>query len=237
MTWAGLFANNHYYDGIEAPPVAYDASMTWLFGSQRTAFVDPAHSIVTGEDSGNLHAWAADLGLRYRLPTARFPLQLGAAYTYSSGGRAGDVSDQFGQTGLQSNYSTFTGTRALITRFTDAYRAELGNLRVGTAFASVNLGDWDTSVIYNQFHRIHGDAPVVADNLLVEPNTISRDLGKGYDFVLTRYLGGKTEQQSWLVADEHQSSLRLRGSVFDPGAAYANADSEYRVTLELTLWY
>ena len=237
MTWAGFFADNHYYDGLDAPPIAYDASMTWLFGSQRTALVDPANSIVTGEDSGNLHAWAADVGLRYRLPSERFPLQLGASYAYSTGGRPGDVSDQFAQTGIQSNYSTFTGTRALITRFTDAYRAELGNLGVGSAYASVNLGDWDTSLIYSRYKRVHGDAPVTVDNLLVDPDTISRDLGSGYDFILTRYFGGKTRQQSYLLADEHQSSLRLRGSIFDPGAAYSHADSEYRVTLELTLWY
>jgi alginate production protein len=237
LTWAGLFANNHYYDGLDSPPLAYDASATWLFGNQRTAFVDPSHTFVTNELSGNLHAWAADVGLRYRLPTPRFPLQLGASYTYSSGGHGDDISDQFAQTGIQSNYSQFTGTRALINRFTDSYRAELGNLRVGSAFASVNLGDWDTSLIYSQYHRVHGDAPVTIDNLLVDPSTISRDLGNGYDLVLTRYLGGKTTPQSWLVADEHQSSIRLRGSIFDPGAAYANADQEYRVTLELTLWY
>jgi len=236
MTWAGFFFDNHYYDGPDSPALAYTGSMTWLFGSQHTATIDPSH-LVVGEDSGNLHAWAADLGLRYRLPFERVPVQLGASYTYSSGGHAGDMSDQFAQTGLQSNYSTFTGTRALINRFTDSYRAELGNLRVASAFASLNLGDWDTSVIWSRYHRVNGDAPVVVDNILAEPNTISRDLGNGYDVVLTRYLGGKSEQQSYLLADEHQSSLRLRGSVFDPGAAYTAADTEYRVTLELTLWY
>jgi alginate production protein len=237
ITWAGFFADNHYYDGLDSPPLTYNASMTWLFGSQRTAFVDPTTSIVTGEDDGNLHAWAADVGLRYRLPSPRFPLQLGASYTYSTGGSPGDVSDQFEQTGIQSNYSTFTGTRALITRFTDAYRAELGNLRVGSAYASLNFGEWDTSLIYSRYNRVHGDAPVTVDNLVVAPNTISRDLGNGYDFILTRYLGGKTEQQTYLLADEHQSSVRLRGSIFDPGAAYSHGDSEFRVTVELTLWY
>ena len=238
LTWAGFFLDNHYYDGLDAPALVYDASMTWLLGSQRTALVDPLSQTVTGRDSDNLHAWAADVGLRYRLPIEKFPLQLGASYTYSSGGHAGDLSDQFAQTGLQSNYSTFTGTRALINRFTDAYRAELGNLRVGSAYASLNFGqNWDTSLIWSRYNRVHGDAPVTVDNLLVEPNTISRDLGDGYDFVLTRYFGGRTEQRNWLLADEHQSSLRLRGSVFDPGSAYAQGDPEYRVTLELTLWY
>ena len=238
LTWAGLFVDNHYYDGLDAPALAYDASMTWLVGNQQSALVDPLTQTVTGRDAGDLHAWAADAGLRYRLPSERVPLQLGASYTYSTGGHAGDLSDQFSQTGLQSNYSSFTGTRALINRFSDAYRAELGNLRVASAYASMNLGqNWDTSLIWSKYNRVHGDAPVTVDNLLVDPDTISRDLGNGYDFVLTRYLGGKTEQRSYLLADEHQSSLRLRGAVFDPGAAYTNGESEYRVTLELTLWY
>jgi alginate production protein len=236
MTWAGVFADNHYYDGPDSPALAYTGSMTWLFGSQRTAITDPTNVIV-GEDSGNLHAWAADVGLRYRLPIERLPLQFGASYAYSSGGDRADLSDQFSQTGLQSNYSTFTGTRALISRFTDAYRAELGNLRAATAFASLNLGDWDTSLIWSRYNRVHGDAPVTTDNILVEPNTNSRDLGNGYDLVVTRYFGGKAKDASYLIDDEHQSSLRLRGSVFDPGAAYSTASSEYRVTLELTLWY
>jgi len=237
LTWAGVFLDNHFYDGPDSPALAYTGSMTWLLGSQRTAIVDPASNLVIGQDSGNLHAWAADVGLRYRLPIERLPLQFGASYAHSSGGHADDLGDQFSQTGMQSNYSAFTGTRALISRFTDSYRAELGNMRAKTAYASLNLGDWDTSVIWSRYNRVHGDAPVTVDNILAEPNTISRDLGNGYDLVLTRYFGGKANQPTYLAGDEHQSSLRLRGSVFDPGAAYTDADTEYRVTLELTLWY
>lgn len=236
LTWAGLFFDNHYYDGLDAPGFAYAGSATWLSGNRRTAFADATH-LVSAESSDSLHAWAADLNLRYRLPIERFPLQIGGSYTYSSGGHGLDLGDQFSQTGLQSNYSRFTGTRALINRYTDAYRVELGNLKVASAYLSLNSGDWDTSLIFNRYQRVHGDAPVVSDYLTVDPTTLSRDLGKGGDLVITRYFGGKVDQPKYLSADEPESSIRLRGSIFEPGKAYANADTEYRVTLELTLWF
>ena len=65
----------------------------------------------------------------------------------------------------------------------------------------------------------------------------SSSLGQGYDVVLTRFFGGKVAHSDLLSGDEPASSIRLRGSVFRPGAAYAaNARKEYRVMLELVLW-
>ena len=238
LLWAGLFFNNHYFDGADAPPFAYNASFNWLTGHQRTALIDPISRAVTGISNGHVHAWAADAGLRYRLPVEKFPLQIGAAYVYSSGGRGGDLSTQFSQTGLQSNYSRFTGTESLTPRFTDAYRAELGNLKVATAYASINLGRWNTSLIYNHFARVHSDAPVYADNMIIEPVNPTSSLGEGYDLVLTRFFGGRVAQSDLLAGDEPESSIRLRGSVFHPGSAYgSNTRTEYRVMLELVLWH
>jgi len=238
LTWLGLFANNHYYDGVNSPNLAYDASFTWLSGNVRTAFADARREHVIAVDEGGVQAWAADLSLRYRLPFPDFPLQLGAAGMYSSGGRMGEAAHQYLETGLQSNYCRFTGTRAMISRFTDAYRVERGNVRVATLFASINLGRWDGSLIYSNYHRIHSDAPVVATNMLANPPGASHELGNGYDIVVTRYvsLSDITDQGGYLLSDEHQSSIRFRGSVFDPSAAYADGDLEYRAALELTLW-
>jgi len=238
LLWVGAYLNNHYYDGASAPPLAYSASLNWLSGNQRTALIDPTTRVVTDvTDRRVSHAWAADLGLRYRIPVEKFPLQIGAAYVYSSGGTGTNLSTQYSQTGLQSNYSRFTGTDSLTERFTDAYRAELGNLKVGTAYASINLGQWNTSVIYNHFDRVHGSAPVYADNISVEPVNNRSSLGNGYDVVVTRFFGKQVGHSDLLSGDEPQSSIRLRGSVFKPGAAYGpQARSEYRVTLELVLW-
>lgn len=238
LLWLGAFLGNHYYDGSNAPALAYNASFNWLGGNQRGALIDPVTRVVTSiTDRRTVHAWAADAGLRYRLPVDAFPLQLGAAYVYSSGGRGDDLSTQYSQTGLQSNYSRFTGTDSLVQRFTDAYRAELGNLKVATAYASVNLGRWNTSLIYNHYDRVHGDAPITADNIIVEPVNNSGSLGQGYDIVVTRFFGKTIARSDLMSGDEPESSIRLRGSVFRPGAAYGpNTRSEYRVTMELVLW-
>lgn len=238
LLWAGAFFTNHYFDGADAPAWAYNASFNWLGGHQRTALIDPVSRVVNGISDRHVHAWATDVGLRYRLPAEKFPLQLGAAYVYSSGGRGDDLSTQYSQTGLQSNYSRFTGTDSLTQRFTDAYRAELGNLKVATAYASINLGRWNSSLIYNRFNRVHGTAPIKADSMIIEPINPVSDLGDGYDFVLTRFFGGKVAHTDLLSGDEPASSVRLRGSVFRPGAAYGpNTHNEYRVLLELVLWH
>lgn len=237
LLWAGLFFHNHYFDGADAPSFAYNASLNWLGGHQRTALIDPVTRVVTGVSNQHVRAWATDVGLRYRLPIQRFPLQFGVAYVYSSGGRGDDLSDQYSQTGIQSNYSRFTGTDSLTQRFTDAYRAELGNLKVATAYMSINLGRWNSSVIYNRFDRVHGDAPVQVDSIAIEPvNPVSR-LGDGYDLVVTRFFGGRIAHSDLLAGDEPESSVRLRGSVFRPGPAYgSNTRNEYRIMLELVLW-
>ncbi|TBR39443.1 MULTISPECIES: alginate export family protein [Dyella] len=238
LLWVGAFLHNHYYDGADAPPFAYNASINWLSGNQRTALVDPLTRAVTDvTDRRVSHAWAADVAVRYRLPVEKFPLQLGAAYVYSSGGHGNDLSSQYSQTGLQSNYSRFTGTDSLTQRFTDAYRADLGNLKVATAFASMNMGQWNTSFIYNHFDRVHGDAPVYAENISALPVNTTGSLGQGYDLVVTRFFGKKIAHTDLLSSDEPASSVRFRGSVFKPGSAYGpNARNEYRVSLELVLW-
>ena len=78
----------------------------------------------------------------------------------------------------------------------------------------------------------------MTDGLDVAPSTDSRDLGSGYDLVLTGYFGGTP---SALTGDREdlRSNLRLRGSLFQPGDAYGDEplDDQYRVTLELTLWF
>lgn len=233
LTWLGLTADNHAYDGPEAPPLAYWASWTWLRGEQRVAAVDATTGAVTGESEDDVHARAAELGLRGRLP-GEWPLQFGAAYSISSGsdGR------RYQQTGLQSNVSRFTGTRALINRTTDAYRAQLGNLEVATAFTALSRGAWDVSAVYNHFERRDGSVPVVTDAFPLAPVNGSTDLGDGYDLVLSRYFSLGSVVPAFASEQDPDSSLRLRGSLFSPGEAYGDdIDDAWRVGLELTLWY
>lgn len=236
LTWLGIYSENHAYDGERSPDFSYWASADGLIGSRYQLRTDSSGAI-TGESSDSVGAWASELGGRLRLP-APLPVQLGAAYVYSSGAENNSFSRQYEQTGLQSNYSRFTGTRTLINRFNDAYRAELGNLKVASAFASLTLDHYDASVIFSHFERVNGGAPVTVDGIGVNPPTRNTTLGQGYDFVLTRYFGIDKPISKLEPADDSKTSIRLRGSLFEPGSAYGPAARrDYRVSLELSLWY
>jgi len=235
-TWIGLHADNRAYDGPESPALAYWASWTWLSGEQRRAVLDAAGA-VSGVGAQDLSASSAEAGLRYRLPGA-WPLQFGAAYMHSSGGSDGQDSEQYRQSGLQTNSSRYTGTRAQLSRYTDAYRVQLGNVDAATAFTSLSRGAWDASLVYNRFRRADGAAPVRADAFPLAPVNANTFLGQGYDLVLSRYFALGSVLPRYASDSEGESALRLRASLFDPGAAYgADVASAYRIALELTLWY
>lgn len=235
-TWINVFADNHAYDYLDTTALNYWASASLLAGPARRALIDPTRTVV-GHEKHTVIAGAGEAGLRYRLSTS-FPLQVGASYVYSSGGTGSDRTSEYEQTGVQSNYSRFTGTRSLINRFNDAYRAELGNLEVITGFASIVAGPYDASVIYNRFIKAHGSGPVISDGLAVNPVNNSSALGDGYDVVLTRYFGQRYQRNKLAPGENTETSIRIRGAVFNPGAAYGpTAELEYRATLEFTLWY
>lgn len=237
QTWIGLYADNHPYDWRNLQPLSYWVSVNALTGSRDRLQIDatdPAAPVSAGLAGEDVNAWAAEGGVRAQVAG---PLQAGAAYAWSSGGDAGE---QYEQSGVQSNYSRFTGTRAQIYRFNDAYRPEIGNLQVATAFVSAAHGAYDASLVYNHFSRSDAGAPVISDGLIVAPTQDSKDLGNGYDIVLSRYfsIGSRSEVPDYTPDETGDSAVRLRASVFDPGSAYGPAaDPEYRVLLELSLWY
>jgi hypothetical protein len=85
---------------------------------------------------------------------------------------------------------------------------------------------------------VHGDGPVTVDGISTSPATGRRTLGNGYDLVVTRFFGTRKSSDKLEPGEDAETTVRLRGSVFDPGAAYGpNAKLDYRATLELTLWY
>lgn len=243
LTWINAHLDNHPYDWQQLQPVSYWLSATYLGGgrdrNETTVLSDPLSgqsSVVTGPRvHDDVKAWAGEAGLRVQVGG---PVQAGVAYAYSSGDDAGD--GQYQQTGVQSNYSRFTGTRTQIYRFNDAYRPELGNLQAASAFVSTNAGAWDASLIYNKLRRPDADAPIVSDSLRVTPSVAAHDLGQGVDLVLTRYfdITGAGAATAYTPDDTGDSAIRLRGSWFDPGHAYGDdAKSDYRVVLEFTAWY
>lgn len=233
--WIGVFAHNGYYDMPDALGMYYWIQADYLAG-KRDDYVDTGSTTTPLlRVSEDVRAFATDIGLRARLLRG---FAIGAAWAYGQGDDDPDDgrSETYAQTGLQSNRSRFTGTRSLLYRYNEALQPDLSNLQVASAFMSVPLERFDASLVYHRFFRDSGDAGVITDGLDVAPTTDSRDLGSGYDLVLTTYFGGSPSTPA-ADRDDLRSNVRLRGSLFTPGDAYGDAvDDQYRVTLELTLW-
>jgi alginate production protein len=242
LSWIGLYADNGFFDipGTEQR-FSYGFEISYLTGHQVVA-QRGAGGIVASHLSQNVDAWQAGMELRWRaLP--RIPLLFGGGYTYSEGGEHGGHSQQYQQTGMQSNTSYFTGTRTLIHRYNATLQAQLGNLLVTTAFVSLSLASNDASLIFEKFRRDSGSTPFVSDNVIAVPVNNDRDVGRGLDLVFTHYLQRVRRRERLLdrgdafTAQQRQSLISLHASVFDPGRAYGSgAGTDYRIFLEVTLW-
>jgi len=242
LTWLGVYADNGFYNirGAEKR-FAYGSEINYLTGSQDIAQRGSGGTVAT-LSSQDVSAWHASAGARWH-PFSKAPVLFGAAYTYSEGGGSSSRSQQYQQTGMQSNSSYFAGTQTLTGRYNETLKAELGNLLVTTAFVSLNLPRNDASLIFSTFRRDSGASPIVTDNVTVAPVNSSRDIGAGLDLVLTHYLQRDHRQQRLLdrgdafTARPRLSLISLRGSMFRPGDAYGSAArTDYRILLELTLW-
>ncbi|MFP5426672.1 MAG: alginate export family protein [Gammaproteobacteria bacterium] len=237
LTWLGLEANSDAYNWRNDHTVNYWGSLTWLTGDRDKLSSETRNGeqVVTGKQSGDVNAWATDLGIRLRLDPN---WQVGAAYARGSGGGGSDGSNNFEQTGLESNRSNFTGTRSRVHRFGEAFRGELGNLQAATLFASWQLReDYDASFIYHKFWRVDDKQNIGSSgiNAVVDDNGVNRplisgekDLGQEMDVVVTKYF-----KQGLLPAslsqsiDEPSALVRLRAGVFKPGDAYGKEADSY----------
>jgi alginate production protein len=239
--WIALRSENGYYDPRNTAGAVYWFEATALAGQRETVSdTDPFSGLPTGTANApkkeNVSALAGDMGLRFRLPLV-FPLNIGVMAAAAQGDRSGDQSHVFEQTGLESNRSRYTGTKTLMHRFNEALAADWSNLFAANAFISMPYELADFSIVYHQFARQDGSEPFTADGIDVQPTTDSRDLGTGWDFVATRYFRGWGTRTT-LEEEDARSNVRLRASRFAPGAAYADAvRDQYRVMLELTLWF
>lgn len=237
LTWLGLEANSDAYNWRNDHTVNYWGSVTWLTGDRDTLSSQAIgnEQVATGKQSGDVNAWGTDLGIRLRLDPQ---WQVGAAYARGSGGGGSDGSNNFEQTGLESNRSNFTGTRSRVHRFGEAFRGELGNLQAATLFASWQLrDDYDASFIYHKFWRVDGKQNIGSSgiNAVVDDGGVNRplvqgekDLGQEMDVVVTKYF-----KQGLLPAslsqsiDEPSALVRLRAGVFKPGDAYGKEADSY----------
>lgn len=235
LTWIGVYADNGYNDRRSQQSLYYSADLTYLTGTDHRATADDGE--ITAVSRTRVGALAGTASLRWK-PMPALPVSFGGAYTWSSGGGK----RQYQQSGLHNNNSYFAGTQTLTNRYNNTVRAELGNLHVVTAFVSYSLGDYDAALVYENFRKDDRDAPVVT-NAISAVTGPSKDVGNGLDLVLTRFLGNRSALRTVAgdddaPADNQRSSVRLRASVFDPGAAYGPGVNQfhYRIILESTLW-
>ncbi|MES2818312.1 MAG: alginate export family protein [Pseudomonadota bacterium] len=233
LTWLGLTASSDAFNFRNTHTLNYWASLTGLTGErEQLRNVEDGRSVQRSDVS----AWGTDLGLRWRLDPH---WQIGAAYARGSGGGddqgEGNKGDgQFEQTGLQSNRSTYTGTRSSTHRFGEAFRGELSNLQAASLFGSWQLNDdYDASLVYHRFWRLDDRQPIGDSgiNAQLDDNGANRallngekDLGQEVDLVLTKYFKqGLLPASISQTLDEPSALVRFRGGVFKPGDAY---DSE-----------
>lgn len=237
LTWLGLEANSDAYNWRNDHTVNYWGSVTWLTGDRDTlsSQVVGDQTMATGKQSGDVNAWATDLGIRVRLDPQ---WQVGAAYARGSGGGGDDGSSNYEQTGLESNRSNYTGTRSRVHRFGEAFRGELGNLQAATLFASWQLrDDYDASFIYHKFWRVDDSQNIGSSgiNAVVNDNGVNRplvdgekDLGQEMDVVVTKYFKqGLLPASMSQAIDEPSALVRLRAGVFKPGDAYGKEADSY----------
>jgi alginate production protein len=242
--WVALRTENGYYEPRNTTPMVYWLEATVLAGRRESAqFTEPDPNdplapppTVTGTSRDTVSALAGDAGVRMRLPLI-FPLNVGAMAAFAQGERAGGSVHVFEQTGLESNRSRYTGTRTLLNRFNEALAADFSNLAATSAFLSMPYELADFSFVYHRFRRHHGDVSFTADGIDVQPVNGSHDLGTGIDLVATRFFRDFGSQAAGEDEDQ-RSNIRVRASRFDPGAAYGDAvKDQYRVALEVTLWF
>lgn len=238
LTWLGLQADGDYFNPRSTQPLSYWAQAIWLTGDQDSVTqgnVGGAQQ-VTGKRSGDLDAWALDLGLRFNIDNR---WKVGAAYARGSGGddSNGEDSEQFVQPGLESNRSAFTGTRTRLHRFGEAFRGELTNIQMATLYGSLTAQEnYDASLVYQRFWRLEDDLPTGDSGISANLVDGEKDLGQEVDLVATYYFKEGLVPPGLDWVDEPSALVRLRLGLLFPGDAYEDADSTMHRAFVDLIW-
>ncbi|WP_437884140.1 alginate export family protein [Pseudomonas sp. LRF_L74] len=223
LTWLGLNVDGDFFNPKSKNPLNYWGQVSWLTGDtdQLEQVVVDDQRIATGKRNQDVSAWAVDLGLRYSLDEQ---WKVGGAYARGSGGGNDGKSKQYMQTGLESNRSSFTGVESRLHRFGEAFRGELSNLQVASAFTSWKPNEnYDASLVYHRFWRVNGNQDVGDSGITAALEDGSKDIGQEVDLVVTRYFNqGLVSPGMAEHLDDKSALVRFRGGVFKPGNAYAS---------------
>lgn len=236
LTWLGLYFSNGYLNAKNPASLKYWGDVTYLFGNTTNASLSP-NKFVSGFSKQEIGAVASTAALRWRPFIA--PVSFGAEYSYSGGGGK----SQYRQSGLQGNAVQFTGITTSVYRYNEALRAQLGNLRIASVYASYTMQSDEFAVVAQKFEKDDKRVPIITNNVSAITNNISGDVGYGIDFIASHFLSKgilstSQDDDGGDVIEDPRSAVRLRASLFNPGRAYARgSDINYRVIVEATLWW
>lgn len=244
LTWLGLEATSNAYDYRNVNTINYWGSLTFVNGDRdRVSAQTVDGTLQEIKTHRDIEGWATDLGVRFKLDPQ---WQVGAAYSRAS--------KNYEQNGLESNRSSWTGTRSRIHRFGESFQGEMANVESASLFTSWQLQDeYDASLIYHKFRRVDASAPIGSNGFNAVRDTDStgnlsetlpltndgrKDLGQEVDLVVTKYF-----KQGLLPAalsqsiDEPSALVRLRAGVFMPGNAYhSDVDSYMHRAIVDVIW-
>lgn len=175
--WAGISANNTYYDEANLP-WQYSIDLISLAGSaQRMQDENSAIDI-------DVASWAADLGIRGRL-FSRVPLWWGAHYARASGGGDVDSDSTFYQNNLHTNRSRFANTRAKFSRFGEVARVDWSNVSIVTTYITHKVNPvFEWSFIAHSYQQIDSEGVVrIAGSVTQQEQSTVQDIGYELDLV------------------------------------------------------
>lgn len=236
LTWLGLYLSNGYLNPKSPTSLQYWGDVTYLVGNTINASLSP-NKFVSGFSKQEIAAVASTAAIRWR--PFIVPIAFGAEYAYSGGGGK----SQYRQSGLQGNAVQFTGITTSVYRYNEALRAQLGNLRVASVYASFTMPSDEFAVVAQKFEKDDKRVSIVTNNISAPTNNTSADVGYGVDFIASHFLTKGTlltsqDDDGGDVNEDPRSAIRLRASLFNPGRAYApGSDINYRVIVEATLWW
>lgn len=218
--WLGIGLDSDYMNNKLTKSISYSINAIYM----QAAYKVFDHSLIKEHTSGRF------IETQVRYSTKNWHLGL----AYADADACQPPQKCFFQTGMESNRSNFTGTRARIARFGESYRASLENLRVNTLYATWSpTAALDVEMIGHQF-KSKNDTARVVNFINKDLMGASNNLGKELDMVASWYLKPSIAPMEWAVDDS--AALRLRGGIFKPEDAYGQNKNDlvFHIISELT---
>lgn len=221
--WLSGYISSDYFNYNNPKAFNYWVSVSLLSGDRDT-FSIASDNKVTAKSNIDVSAWSLNSAVRWK-PIKNNSLNLGFLLNAASGGIDGDTSNQFEQTGLQSNSGRYTGTSQKIRVLSESYRAELSNLMAFGLFASYHNDTSSLSVLLNSFSLTDNESAAPNNSLRANNVTNSKDLGQSIDVYWNYYFSHS------LNTFLKSSRIRTIVSYFKTGEYYEVNDSYFTVKL------